>query len=592
MVIDFQESLLFYSIPPLLFLNYLLEFKKDRLQISPFTFFFQGILITLFFLSTILSLNPGSSYYYLLSFITIILVVNLANIYIVDLDQFLSVTVFISIIYSIALIASKLGLIILAPKGLGDNFILQVWGHSYLGNFLLLPIAICFHRLRHKSRLHYVVLLILFIATLFLSQSRSGVIGAIVAILLTPTTVSTQKWIKTLSVIVFTTILGFLIIFSSSSAASYKSADGGRPIFWRQAISGIRRSPIFGNGPATFNLINRQFKKPSEDITNTPHNSVLELLTNHGIIFTSIFLLYIVWGLKNQRKSQPLLFSIGVGLFISSLLDSFLSFPGFIIILLIATSYRHPHFYSFSKTNHLPSTLTLGTISLLIFGWTLIKTSSDIAYWCKNYSLSVKLDPFNLNSLLQIHDKETIKKMIRLFPREESALFSAIEYTRLPENIPLYNRLFESYPQTNPIHYYQLGQYFLDVHKYNDLDQLLKEFDYQFLEKKDSLPQLDIAKLYYYLSISKWRENKPQEAIELAKKSIYYSNGWSHFHIELANLYWYTSQKDLAVSQLTTLCHLYPPSIHDCENYLNDNKTKFLTPGSPGYFNSIEKLGE
>lgn len=589
---DFQESLLFYSLPPLLFLNYLLEFKKNRLQLSPITFFFQGTLIILFLLSTLLSLNPGSSYYYLLSFVNVMLVVNLANIYIVDLDQFFSATVFISLIYSLALIASKLGLIVLAPKGLGDNFVLQVWGHSYLGNFLLLPIAICFHRLSHNRHIFYTFFLIIFIVALFFSQSRSGVVGAIVAISLTPATVSVQRIFKTLLLIIFAIALGSLVVFSSSSIAIYKSTDGSRPVFWRQAISGIRQSPMFGNGPATFNLINRQFKKPGDAITNTPHNSVLELLTNNGFVFTTIFLLYIAWGLKVQFKSRRLLFSIGVGLFFSSLLDSFLSFPGFFTILMIAATYHHSRYYAFSKKNHIPTSLILGVVSLLIFGLSLLKTSSDIAYWRKNYTLSLHLDPFNLNSLLQLHDSDSINRMMKIYPREESALLSAIKYTRLPENIPYLHRLFEVNPQVSPFYYHQLGQYYLDSHNFSSLEILLKKFDFQFSDKKAIIPQLGIAKLFYNLSLNKWHENKLPEAIELVKKSVVYSGGWSQFHIELANMYWHSNQKELGVSQLKTSCHLYPPSITACEGYLNEQKDDFLSPGSPNYLDSIEDIGQ
>jgi hypothetical protein len=588
---DFQESLFFYSLPPLFFLNSLYEFKNDRHHLSPLSYFFQGILVLIFLLSTILSINPGGSYYYLWGFITILLIINLATIYIVDLEQFFSITLFFSLVYSLSLIASKFGLIQLPTKELGDNFVLQVWGHSYLGNFLLLPIVICFYRLNPKKLPLYGALIILFTISLFLSQSRSGVIGTIIALLITPSISKIQKWSKMALVIIFALVLGALLIFSTTKTALYKSADGSRPIFWRQAISGIQKSPIFGNGPATFAIINRQFKKPHEDITNTTHNSVLEFLTNNGSIFTIIFLFYLLWGLKIQKSIEPVLFSIGLGLFVSSLFDSFLSFPGFLILLLITATYRNPNYYHHLGSSR-PTKFILGIASLLIFSFSLFKTGSDIAYWRQNYSLSVKLDQFNLNSLLQIHDRQTIQKMTGLFPHEVTALLSAIEYTKLPESIPYYNHLFETNPQITPYHYIQLGKYYNEVHRYSDLEQLLNKFDYQFYEKNDSLPQLEIGKLYYFLSITKWRENKPQEAINLAKKSIYYSNGWSHFHIELANMYWYTDQKDLATAQLLTQCHLYPPSISACDNYLNENKSKFLTPGSPEFFKDIEILGE
>jgi hypothetical protein len=589
-VIDFRESLFFYLLPLLFSLNTIFEYKNIKYSPSPISLYFQGSLIVLFLISTILSLNPGSSYYYLWAFINVILILNLANSYIVSSDKFLGPTIIVSLLYSLVLILSKAEIISLPQNILGDNFILQVWGHSYLGNFLLIPIGICLHLILSKNKKIPVFYLIIFTISLVLSQSRSGLIGAIIVVLTLSTDSSTHHRLKKVFLAILIITLSLLMVFSGSHFAKYKSTDGSRPVFWRQAFIGISRSPIFGNGPATFSQINRQFKNPTDEITNTTHNSVLEYLTNNGLIFTLLLLAYIDIGLIHQKKQNPLFYSIGLGLFISSLLDSFLASPGFLVLLLIFSTYHHPLFYKPENHSYFRASLPIFFTSTLLLFFFISKTSSDIFYFLGRYEPSVKLDPFNLNSLIQQNTKQSLSVALKLYKNDDSVLIYAINKYPLPESLPFFQRLLTVYPQTNPVFYNQLGQYYLQTGKFQDLTTLLSQYDYQFNNTSHFTTNTSIAKLYYSLALYQWQNNSKELAIKSSQKSILYSGGWSQFHIELANMYYHTGQEDLAQLQLTTNCAKYPPSITMCTEYRTNFPNSLPTPGSAEIKKSIEDI--
>ena len=150
--IDYQESIIFYGLPFFFFLNLFSQTKNKYYLPTKHNVIIQIALIILFIISTFLSINPGTSYYTLFTFITVLLIFNLSAVYITDLETFFRLIIVFSCIYASILIGARLHLFNIPVKPVGDNFILQIWGHSYLADLLIFPLIIIISKINSKNR--------------------------------------------------------------------------------------------------------------------------------------------------------------------------------------------------------------------------------------------------------------------------------------------------------------------------------------------------------------------------------------------------------------------------------------------------------
>ncbi len=393
--IDYQESIIFYGLPFFFFLNIIPQLKTFRL--SRLSVFVQITLIILYIISAILSFNPGYSYYSFFIFLTVLSILNLSFVYIQDFDIFYRFIIIFSCFYSLIFILSRNGIISLLPKISNDNFILQNWGHSYLADFLIFPIIILISKIS-KNNFKYFLPLVVFLSTsLILTNSRSVLVAVILGILFLSPKNKLYSHLKEVTLICL--VFGLVYIFQHKDPTSYRFT------YWQQAIVNFQESPLWGKGPETFNAFNTRYA----------HNSVLEYLSGNGLIFTFIFCLSVLSGLVRQYRKNNLLFCLGLAAFINSLLGSSWSSPGILVISLIFLFHGgHPS----NRFKQSPVFLTV--LSVLIFLFFLSKTSSDYFFLQKNYSLSLKLDPFNLNSLLMTPDSPNLQ---RFYPHRQKFYF-------------------------------------------------------------------------------------------------------------------------------------------------------------------------
>ena len=523
------------------------------------------------------------SYYFFWNFLSVLAIINLANVIDIKIDDITTYISVFGISFCIFFLAQKIGLIQIATKAYGDNFITQFFGHSYLGNYLIFPIIITLSNLQHQKRKSY-LLLTIFIVTLFLSNARSAFVGLFVGLI----------FLKFPHKKMIYAILGILILViqfnSSLPNDQLKGKDGSRPEYFRQAISGIQQSPIIGNGPNTFDIINRQLKKPGSSSANTSHNSILDYMSNNGVIFTFLFFSIIVYGLTYQFKSHPLLFSLGIASFSSSLIDSFWSNYGLLAISLFCILYRLPVLSTTNPKFQKISNIYISILSILILTFFLSKTTSDLLFFNGNYQLSLIADPFNINSRLKLIDDPTQKALtLRLFKSEEIVYKSLISQSaKTSEKEQYLKQLIDLNPNSYPSYYYMLGKIYQDNQNFQSLSLLLNKFEQnnqKYIPLSESLP---IAKLFYFLALNEWQNQQYPQAIGNMNKSITFSNGWSQFHIELANMYWHQNQPDLASFQLTSKCTDSKFSSKACLEYLSEGT--FLLPGSPELIRSIEDI--
>lgn len=567
--IDFLESVIFYSLPPLLY--FYLYSKKIHLQVPKSITNIELLLIIFFAISTFFSQNIGTSYYYLLRFINSILIFNL----VISLQKpngLAKKIIFFSLIYSIIFILYLLKIIPISDRPTFDNFIKPIWGHSYLADFLVLNFALL--TLSQKPKLVYLVFFTIIIG---LTNSRSAILSIIPAIF--SISQKNKKIIILLVSFLFLFFINFKIINKQTNS---KSLLGDRPQYFAQAIQAFADKPLFGWGAGNFYLINSIFRKNISVSSAYSHNFPLNLLCENGIVFTIIFYLLIIKSLIFSYKHNKKVFYLSLCLILHSWLDPTWNSPAILILSLF--------FITFLYISSLPKEQSKLNINLLlaivVFVFFISKTLGDILFFYQKYHASLIADPFNLNSRLVLNSQGNyVKSTIALFTNEENIYTNLISSTPLSQSEAYYYTLFKLNPQEN------FHQYYIDLANFyyqTDQNDKLLSIGKLFLDSNHYilLPDLKtITSLLYKKSIENFFK-KPDWSIETLKIATTLFPDEGHFHIDLANMYWSNHQQDLAFKQLND-CQLYDSSKSQCKEYLSEQlkKRSFNPPGSQDFIN-------
>ncbi|MBU1130224.1 O-antigen ligase family protein [Patescibacteria group bacterium] len=571
------------------------------------------LLSLLFLLSTIFSKNPGTSYYSFFTFITVLLT-TILSINLIPPKKFNFLLVISSLFYSSIFILHKLNIVYLDYKPLGDNFILQIWGHSYLADLIVLSIPILTSYLQQKNAkkinntiLFFLLFFILF--TLLLTNSRSAILALFIGLLFLKSSNKTQKNIKIsiLSITAIFSVIYSILIFQNKIPK--KDITGSRFIYWQQAISAFLDKPLLGNGPNTFSYINKKYQKTPNSNTNLAHSSFFTYLSENGIFFTLPFFYLIIKQLilKNKRKrSHPqgetdnLYFCLGTIVLINSLLDPSWSSPAiFIISLYILFQQRHSAASAFGgnlvsksqRNKKTQKTTVIAILSVLILFFLSSKTLSDYLYLKSKYSQSLIADPFNLNSHLALIKKNQLHPLtLKLFPNDTIIYKQLIDTIPLPQSQNYYYKIFEINPKENPSLYLELLNYYQQKELPLKQDQLTSLiFKNLQLNTIDYHQKAEILKPIYHQAINAF-PNTPQKTISLLEKLIDHFPEEGHFHVDLANTYWHTNQKEKAFQQLNTCLNFKSPK-QQCQDYLKlhqqNPNLNFNLPGSPEFINYI-----
>lgn len=146
---------------------------------------------------------------------------------------------------------------------------------------------------------------------------------------------------KILTIMLFITIILIIFLIKSPGTNFYKRFDnetgGYRFIYWHQAIEGFKEKPILGWGPSIFNKVNEKYYDPtvfektnsSERWSDNPHNKILEVLVNTGVLglitYLGIFVFSILLLWRSPHISHGIK-SILSGLFLAYFLQNLLFF--------------------------------------------------------------------------------------------------------------------------------------------------------------------------------------------------------------------------------------------------------------------------
>lgn len=591
--INYSESLILYGGTILLYFTSLNH--KTSKKINKKLVYFELILIFLSLLSTLFSKNIGFSYYALFNLIFCFILINLSLKYlkVEDVSKYI---LYFSFFYSVIFLLNKFGLITIPPDESLDNFILQVWGHSYLADLLIFSFPYLLFKLTNSTsltpsrKLFYIISIIFISIIIFLTNSRSAItaltLGTIYIVL---PKIARHLQVPFVILLVIFTLITNLQFLSQNKYT--KSFDGRRPEYWQQAINAFLDSPVFGHGPGNFFYINKFYQSYPDTNTNYAHNSFLEFLCLNGLPFTLIFFAFIFLGLKFQYQHNKLSFVIALPALLNSLLDPSWNSIGIFCLSLFFIFYDFPYFVSPSSSSGIKH-FTKIILLIIISFFFLSKTSSDYFFISQKYSLSQSLDPFNINPRLKnLHDKN-LQSSLLLFKNYSLLYRSLTQNTLLPINPYYYQKLIEINPLEEDIQsYINLAKYQLLNNDSQGLDQTLnlanKNLNINIIPVSKTI---ELAKIAYEHGISKYIQNDKPSSIIALKIALHFSQGWSHFYIELANAYWHNNDTKTAINLLKTECLQNENSKSHCQEYLNQHPSTFLEPGENEFKQTILDL--
>lgn len=589
---DYQESVIVFGCT-LLFYFFGRKIKPNNNLHQNFILW-EIVLICLFLVSTIFSQNIGFSYYAFIKFLFTLLLLNLVLKFL-NPKIFSKCLLFSSLIYGIIFILIQRQIIHVASKAYLDNFLLQIWGHSYFADFIILAYPISLFNLiyqknsRQYQLFYFISSFFLFIA-LILTHSRSAAIAFIIenTILLLPKIKKILRPIILIPLFLLVTLFISQLFFQN---LPLKSWDGDRPEYWHQAIRAFINSPLLGQGPGNFNYVNKLYESYPNSNTNYAHSSLLESLCLQGLPYTIVLFGLIFLSLFFQFKNVHLLnFTIGTATLINSFLDPSWSSLGIFIISLFYIFNQNPKIIISEKSSAKPSNKLNSFLFIICLIYFLSKTTADILYLKNFQSLSLYFDPFNINTrqnlistklesteFLYAHNIFLEKYLIQIYP--------------LPIGESSYYRLFSLSPKENLWEYYQLANYYYQQKNFSKLDALLSQVINNINIPRSLITEtMPLAKVSYYLALDEWSQKQYDSAIKHFQYAIPLSQGWSLFYIELANAYWFTGQKDLALKELNEECLKYPISYKHCQQYLNTSENNFFKPGNPKIKDVIDAL--
>lgn len=582
---DFKEFFILYGV--ILIFAIISLFHRPRYQLNKKFVVFELCLLTLFIISTIFSKNIGFSYYNFFRFLFSLILLNLSLCHLKS-EKFSKYIVFSSLIYGLIFVLDKLKFIHLPPQSFYDNFILQIWGHSYLADLIIMAIPLTFYQFfkNKKKKKFLLASLLFFIFIIFLTNSRSAITALLLGVIFLLIPKINKKY--NFPVFVFLAILSALLVNNLfyKESSDLKSQYGNRFEYWREALLGFKSSPIVGNGPSNFFYINKKYQGTANTNTNYAHSFLFESLVLNGAPFTFLFFFLIISSLKVQLTNRPLNFYIGFICLINALLDPSWNSLGIFCLSFFYILEANPNIlipYSPIKISKLIKIFNL-TLILLAAIFYLSKSTADILYIRGHKQSSFLFDPFNLDNSLSL-EAPYQKIMLSLYSNNVFIYQSLISQSYLPENEKYYYQLFSLSPKENINQYYDLANYYFQAKETQKLDLLLSlaknNLDPKNFSQKESI---SLAKIYYQVALSQWQNKKYEIAISNFQNALDFSHNWSAFHIELANAYWALNKKDLALKQLQVECPKNPNSAQFCQEYLKRNRLTLLP--APGHLES------
>ncbi len=503
------------------------------------------------------------------------------------------------------------------------SMIQPMTGHVHISSLFLLSLTASFLTKRHLISL---ILLISLAATNSVSSFFALFLGSLLLITIPNKLVKPKIKIVTISIaiVIFTTLLAL----SSKTPKALDSIDplwakktlgGARIHYWEQAFKGFIARPITGWGLDTSGIVSQKFMNDGY-YSLYPHGFLFKILAETGLIGLMAFSYLVILLTKSvslKSKENIIIASIIIISALESLTDFGWQFPSIMFILAgsLGIIVKKAEIAKTKTTTLLMISLLLAIISTGLVASTHFKRQGkydlaqifyplDQEIYVENYEIiNPKITHFFFGQdpnfwgkmAYKYQQNDELDKEINAREKELAKLKPSFSQRKKQELISLYLKNNQEKEATNtiferiwaPIKTSEKTVTFTNQEK-NIIDQLIKNNKGLIFSQINKIskqidiqekPQLFYTQLFYQLGLELYNENQPKSTEILWKKITKINPQWSHFHIELANLYWEKGEKKKAVNQLEEICSQYNSPRKHCLNYLKDYPY-FQKPGS------------
>lgn len=418
-----------------------------------------------------------------------------------------------------------------------------------------------------------------------------------------------KKYLKTATYISFLILIVFLIVTSFSPellnqidpVLGRKGLFGSRHWYWGQAVKGFLSKPVTGYGLSNFGSVSIRFQTLPYQFSSYAHSFYFRWLVETGLMGTAVLAL-LAWQIFKQldlkTKTNQIIFLIILGSSIESAFDYGWQFPSILFLLafwlglLIKSSPKTP---SWSKLKFTYLALVLIFIaSAQVFSLSLVQQ--------KKYPPSLIFNPFQQDSYVKSFDQQPAWLINWLF-KENSNFWNELakkyqysgntqkEVWSKEKEVALFSKT------AYPYRYLELARIYLknnqvssaieltlqtanhppELGQEKEIVEIIKKL---LTDKKNTRPATLLTKLDYYIGLFYFNQNQPKEAEQLWQKLALDNPEWSFFHVELANLYWHSNQKQKAINRLENTCLKYEFPRKYCLEYLEEYRNEeFKFPG-------------
>ncbi len=297
----------------------------------------------------------------------------------------------------------------------GLNLFLPTFGHNHLSGLLLFALPISIYRYTDIHEKKWGLLTAFFLISLILSYSRVAYIIVLFylfvffkkragrALAFSIVTIS----VLYISIRIYSNI-GIKLDFLPKQVFKPVTFENVRLGYWKQAIEGLKLSPVFGTGLDTFRYISNRFAPSQKAISLYAHNHFIQMFTETGVIGGGLFLLLIIFSaikiVGNDNKYYfPLLLGVGGSIF-NNLLDYDWQIYSLFLYFWIVLGLLLP---KTRDVKDISSSIITGVVSLVVMVSALL-VILEIAPWDANQNqklANVKLINNQLDEARKYNDK-------------------------------------------------------------------------------------------------------------------------------------------------------------------------------------------
>ena len=505
------------------------------------------------------------------------------------------------------------------------SMIQPMTGHVHISSLFLLSLTASFLT---KKYFYSLILFVALTATNSVSAFLALFIGSL-SLNFIPNQLTNSKNKKITFIVASITLIA-LLLFSFKTPPILNNLDpiwakkkigGARFQYWGQAVKGFITRPITGWGLDTSGIISTKFKSENYYYSLYPHGFLFKIIAETGLIGIIAFIYLIIQLIKSislKSKTNKIIVSIIIISALESLTDFGWQFPSIMFILAagLGIVIKKVKTTKTRTTALLMISLLLAIISTGLVASTHFKRQGkydlaqflyplDQEIYVENYEninpqlsnflfgqdpyfwgkLSFKFNNKNKANWAITAKEKQIKELYPNQPPKEkldlTTLYLNNDQASFAANI-LFQKVWSPHIKKDEVSNFSTQEKRILFDIKNNYPSLLEKI----IRKNNKIFPIDnnsesfYTKLLYDLGLELYIDSS-NNTKTLWEKAVQIKPEWSYFHIDLANLYWHTGNKEKAIRQLSENCQEFHYPKEHCLLYLEAHSQKeFDHPGS------------